>query len=179
MIDCFLNGCLDLIYTEDRYFRSLHSGKRDLCPCSVFLEWVSFKKTLVCEKWFAESYVKVYADFHESKIVLVMSHGQKYFVFHVKRHHIDANPWGVRWVTPYTTIILKGRFAWWQRWLFHVGNIESLIPSTLRLRWINSLVTKRQHDHMDMMEEWPVEDHWLLGRSTITWSDVICWIEYI
>ena len=46
----------------------------------------------MCEKWFAESYVKVYADFHESKVVLVMSHGQKYFVFHMKRHHIDANP---------------------------------------------------------------------------------------
>ena len=60
--------------------------------CSVFLKCVLFKKTLMCEKWFAESYVKVYADFHESKVVLVMSHGQKYFVFHVKRHHVDANP---------------------------------------------------------------------------------------
>ena len=147
--------------------------------CSVFLKCVSFKKPLRCEKWFAESYVKVYADFHESKVVLAMSHGQKYFVFHVKRHHIDANPWGVRWVIRYTTIVLEGRFAWWKCWLFHVGNIESLIPSTLRLRWINSLVTKRQHDHMDMIKEWPVDDHWLLGRSTITWSDVIFWIEYI
>ena len=81
MIDCFLNGCLDLICTEDCYFRSLHSGKRGMCPCSVFLKCVSFKKPLRCEKWFAESYVKVYADFHESKVVLMVSHGQKYFVF--------------------------------------------------------------------------------------------------
>ena len=59
---------------------------------SVFLKFVSFKKTLVYEKRIAESYVKVYADFHESKVVLMMSHGQEYFVFHVKRHHIDENP---------------------------------------------------------------------------------------
>ena len=109
------------------------------------------------------------------KIVLMMSHRQKYFVSHVKWHHIDANPWGVRWVTPYTTIILEGRFALWRRWPSYVGNIESLIPSTLRLRWINSLVTKRQHDHMDMMEEWPIEDHWLLGRSTIMWCGIRSW----
>ena len=44
----------------------------------------------MCEKWFAKSYVKVYADFHESQVVLVMSQGQKYFIFHVKLHHIDA-----------------------------------------------------------------------------------------
>ena len=45
----------------------------------------------VCEKSFAASYVKVYADFHESIVVHVMSHGQNYFVFYVKGHHIDAN----------------------------------------------------------------------------------------
>ena len=34
--------------------------------------------------------MKVYADFHESKVVLVMSHGQKCTLsFYVKRHHID------------------------------------------------------------------------------------------
>ena len=141
--------------------------------CSVFLKCVSFRKTLVFEKWLAEFYVKVYADFHESKVVLVMSHAQKYFVFHVKRHHIDANPWEVRWVTSYATIILKGKSALWRRWVFHVDNMEFLMPTTLRLHWFNSLVTKRQHDHMDMMEEWPVDDYWPLGRNTTTWSDVI------
>ena len=46
---------------------------------------------MVCKKWFAESYVKVYADFHESQVVLVMSHGQKYSIFHMKRHDIGVN----------------------------------------------------------------------------------------
>ena len=35
----------------------------------------------MCEKWLAEFYVKVYADFYESKVVRVMSHGEKYFFF--------------------------------------------------------------------------------------------------
>ena len=35
----------------------------------------------MCEKWFAESYVKVYADFHEVGVVLVLSHRQKYSFF--------------------------------------------------------------------------------------------------
>ena len=47
---------------------------------------------MVCEKWFTKSYVKVYADLHWPQVVLVMSQGQKYFIFQVKRQHIDANP---------------------------------------------------------------------------------------
>ena len=102
---------------------------------------------------FGKSYVKVYPDFHKSQVVLVMSHGQKCYIFLVKRHDIDANPQGVRWVTSYNAAVLKGQSALRRRWLFHSGNIECLIPATLRLHWLDSLVTKRQHDHMDMIEE--------------------------
>ena len=50
--------------------RSRMRGKNPWTYCSVFLKVVSFKKTLVYEKWFAESYVRVYADFMSQNLCL-------------------------------------------------------------------------------------------------------------